>query len=214
MNSHSFLHKDEELILLPERCIYWPAQKALLIADTHLGKITHFRKSGIAVPDRAAYRNLQRLESLLKDQRPEKVYFLGDLFHSELNSEWLAFKALLRSYPEIRFILIQGNHDILHEVSYANLKFEVHTEPLNIGPFTLSHEPLQDSPGYNLCGHIHPGVRMSGAARQSMRLPCFYFGEKGGILPAFGEFTGLHILQPKKQDQVFIIAGSKVMKAA
>lgn len=200
-------------MLLPEKCMYWPTQKALLIADTHLGKITHFRKSGIAVPDRAAYRNLQRLETLLKSYKPDKVYFLGDLFHSELNTEWLAFKDLLRTYPHIHFILIQGNHDILHEVSYANLKFEVHTEPLKVGPFILSHEPLENCEGYNLCGHIHPGVRMMGAARQSMRLPCFYFGEKGGILPAFGEFTGLYILHPKKQNQVFIIAGSKVLKA-
>ena len=209
-----FLWKGEQLFLLPDRCIHWPGEEALLIADTHLGKITHFRKSGIAVPDGAAFRNLQRLEDLLQTYSPQTVYFLGDLFHSELNTEWLAFKALLKRYTAIRFVLIQGNHDILHELSYANLKSEVYNQPLNVGPFTLSHEPLEHCSGYNLCGHLHPGVRLLGTARQSLRLPCFYFGEKGGILPAFGEFTGLYILQPKKKDQVFIIAGAKVMKAA
>ncbi len=214
MGTHNLQWKGEELQLLPERCVFWPAQKALLIADAHLGKITHFRKSGIAVPQSAAFRNLQRLEMLLKSYQPETVYFLGDLFHSELNTEWLALKELLRAFPAVRFVLIQGNHDILHELSYSNLKFEVHSEPLDVGPFTLSHEPLEECKGYNLCGHIHPGVRMLGNARQKLRLPCFYLGQKGGILPAFGEFTGLYILQPKKQDQVFIIAGARVLKAA
>ena len=203
----------EQLQLLPDKAIYWPSQRALLIADSHLGKIRHFRKSGIALPGSAAYENLHRLESLLRQFQPEKVIFLGDLFHSEMNFEWLEFKAFLAKYAEIKFILIQGNHDIFHDLSYEY--FEVHKTPLEIGPFILSHEPMEEEHAlYNLCGHIHPGVRMFGQARQSMRFPCFYFGAHQGILPAFGVFTGLHLLKPEKQDNIFVIAGSEVIPAS
>ncbi len=200
--------------LLPEKAIFWEQQKTLLIADTHFGKIMHFRKAGIAVPDAPAFQNLKRLERLLRAQVPETVIFLGDLFHSELNTEWLAFKEIIKKFPEVNFELVTGNHDILHELSYANGRFTVYDQPLESGPFVFSHEPMEHPTLYNLCGHIHPGVRMVGSGRQSLRLPCFYFGEKGGILPAFGEFTGLYLLQPKKKDSVFVIVENRVIKAA
>lgn len=200
-----------QLELLPEKAVYWPAEKTLLIADSHLGKIRHFRKAGIALPGSAGMRNLQQLEKLLKRYRPEQVIFLGDLFHSEMNYEWLQFKAFLENHTQTLFKLVQGNHDILHETSYRH--FDLHTTPLDYGPFTLSHDPLVEHQRYNICGHVHPGVRMTGPARQSMRLPCYFFGERQAILPAFGVFTGLHLMKPDKGDRVYIIAGSEVMAA-
>lgn len=214
MMSVSFRFKEQELLLLPEKAIFWKEEKALLIADPHFGKITHFRKAGIALPGKAAFRNLLRLEKLIKTHRPQQVIFLGDLFHSEMNSEWLIFKELLRNYAQVDFQLVQGNHDILHETSYANSHFRLYEEPVRRGPFWLSHEPEESELGYNLCGHLHPGVNMVGAGRQSLRFPCFYFGEKGGVLPAFGEFTGLHLLKPQKGDSVFIVTEREVIKAA
>ncbi len=201
----------QDFILIPEKAIYWKQQDALLIADLHFGKITHFRKAGIAVPDGAAFKNFKRLQTLLNNYPCHKVIFLGDLFHSELNSEWLAFKGLIQNNPTISFHLITGNHDILHNSSYYNTGIVVHHEVMELHPIILSHEPLADTELYNLAGHIHPGVRILGGARQSLRLPCFYFGRKGGILPAFGEFTGLYIVHPKKDDKVFVIAGDKVL---
>lgn len=203
----------QNLKLLPQKAIFWEEEKALLLADTHFGKVTHFRKSGISIPDGAALQNLQDLDLLIQKTKPEQVLFLGDLFHSEMNSEWLLFKNLLQKHSTIQFKLIQGNHDIFHEFTYTKSRFEIFEEALEMKPFILSHEPLEDHTLYNLCGHIHPGVKMLGQAKQALRLPCFYFGESQGILPAFGEFTGLHVLKPKKTDTVFIVANNSVIKA-
>lgn len=210
----TFTLKEELLHLLPEKAIYWPSQKALLIADLHLGKITHFRKAGIPLPDKAALQNLSLLEKLIRQHQPEEVIFLGDLFHSELNSEWLHFKELLKRYRETSFQLVQGNHDILHEISYANSHFKLFKTPFQKGPFWLSHEPCENDGAYNLCGHLHPGVRLVGSGRQSLRFPCFFFGARGGILPAFGQFTGLALLKPSARDKVFIITGKEVVETA
>ena len=204
-----FEHLNQQLALLPEKAIYWENQKTLLIADPHFGKITHFRKAGIPIPDQAAHKNLIILVGLIKAHKPEKVIFLGDLFHSEMNTEWMMFKELLNEFYEIEFILIQGNHDILHERSYQNSSLKVLPE-FNLSPYNFTHEPQEHHALYNLSGHLHPGVRMQGKGRQSMRFPCFYFGSKHGILPAFGEFTGLHIISVKKDDTVFIITPTEV----
>lgn len=210
--SHIFILCGQQLQLLPDKAIFWIEEKAILIADTHFGKINHFRKAGIPLPDGAALNNFIRFVRLIKSIQPEKVYFLGDLFHSEMNMEWVYFKDILKKFPHIRFHLIQGNHDILHNTSYTH-HFELHTKGFSTGPFLLTHEPVENSNGlYNLCGHIHPGIKLTDKGRQRLYLPCFYFGEKGGILPAFGEFTGLYMLQSKAEDQLFVISGQEVIR--
>lgn len=199
------------LLLLAERAIFWPERELLLISDAHFGKVTHFRKAGIGIPPSAAHHNLQRFENLLIKTGARAVIFLGDLFHSELNSEWLTFKACLRRHPSVHFTLVGGNHDILHPQSYANLQLTVKEEPYALNPFLLSHYPWENSESYNLCGHLHPGVRLTGSGRQSLRLPCFFFGKAQGVLPAFGEFTGLHLMRPRAGDKVFVLVDGKLL---
>ena len=65
---------------------------------------------------------------------------------------------------------------------------------------------------YNLAGHVHPSIKLRGKARQSLRLPCFYFSDQNGLLPAFGKFTGTAIIRPKKTDQIFApVSDSEIM---
>jgi hypothetical protein len=80
------------------------------------------------------------------------------------------------------------------------------------GPFILNHEPGASRGGYALAGHIHPAVRLSASGESSLRLPCFWFGARYGVLPAFGAFTGSAEVLPRKGDQVFVIAEHEVMK--
>ena len=106
-----------------------------------------------------------------------------------------------------------GNHDILDHKRYDFLKM-CH-DSLVIEPFILSHEPLPEKRldnNYNLCGHLHPSIRISGPARQSFRVECFYFGKKQAILPAFGTFTGTSKLPKRaKNDSIFAITENEVI---
>lgn len=204
--------RNEKLFLLPEKAIYWPSKKLLLIADLHIGKSAHFRKNGIAVPAIAENNNWLVLHRLFKLHEPERVCFLGDLFHSTKNKVWEVFSELINSYPQIQFELVIGNHDILPIKNYQDIGFKV-LESLLEEPFLFTHEPLEDkSSYYNLAGHLHPGVKLRGKGKQTHRLPCFYFEKNGGILPAFGAFTGLSTLSIKKDVQVFAIVEDQVMK--
>ncbi len=210
----SFQFKEATLWLHPFRAIYWEEEQVLFLADLHLGKINHFRRAGIPVPIAASDANWDRLQSLLFDLKPNSVYFLGDLFHSEYNPEWEDLVQLTQQFSNIRFQLIQGNHDILPTHCYQEAGLKVHAEGLAIGPFWLTHHPISTSPEslYNLAGHLHPGVMLKGLGRQRKRVPCFYFGAVGGILPAFGTFTGLSSIKPVNGDRVFVLAGDSVLE--
>lgn len=202
----------ERMSLLPEKAIYWQSRHVLFIADLHIGKVSHFRKNGIPVPMQASTSNKNRLFLLLDSLDVREVIFLGDLFHSDYNDEWQILEELVSRYSDISFHLVVGNHDILQDKLYESTRLVLHRGVWHLGPFALSHEPDSETAGYNLCGHIHPGIHLRGRGRQSLRLPCFYFDDNQGILPAFGAFTGLYNLQATKTSQVYVIGDNKVIK--
>ncbi|MEN2282044.1 ligase-associated DNA damage response endonuclease PdeM [Algoriphagus sp. SE2] len=201
------------LILLKEKAVWVPEINSIFIADLHFGKAAHFRKSGIPIPEPIHQEDLNILYSLLTTYDPKNVYFLGDLFHSDLNNQWNTLNHFLRGFPNINFNLVLGNHDILPSSTYDLSTFSVFKEPLEIENLILSHEPLEEirDGKINLCGHIHPGIRLVGKARQSVRLSCFFYRPNQLILPAFGRFTGLALIQPSSKDQVYGITKEKVI---
>lgn len=198
--------------LLLHKAIYWPRFKALLLADLHLGKINHFRKSGIPLPVKANDRNIEMLVDLIHSVNPERVICLGDLFHSYYNPEWEVFGEVVKHFSHVRFELVLGNHDVMSRHQYDRKGIILH-EQLQLGDFLLTHHPMEDlaEGKYNLAGHIHPGVTLSGRGRQVVTLPCFYFGKQQALLPAFGVFTGLARIKPAKNDKVFVIADNKIL---
>lgn len=207
----SLIIQGQELELLAEKALLWSKRSALIIADVHLGKITHFRKSGMPIPRQAELENYERLSSLILNRGIKRVLILGDLFHSRLNSEWDRFVRFLKDFQEVGFELVHGNHDILPDSAYQHANLLLHGETHREGPFIFSHHPLENFEAYNIYGHIHPGVIMSGVGRQSLRLPCFHFMSDSAVLPAFGSFTGLHIIKAKASDQVFVISDQSII---
>lgn len=206
---------NQDLLLLPQRAIYWQQQKTLIAADVHLGKVGHFRKAGIAVPRDMEQGDLGVLSDLIDEHRPEKIVFLGDLFHSDINADWDWFKLWRQQFPKLEIILIRGNHDIVHDDHYRQLNIVMH-DSLLIEPFLMLHHPqaeekLDKLNGYVFCGHIHPGVNLTGRGRQSLTLPCFAFGKRQGILPSFGKFTGRVAIRNLKTDRIFAVLKDKVM---
>lgn len=202
-----------ELHLLKEKAIWSPELKSLFLSDLHFGKASHFRKSGIPIPEPIHDEDLLKIEFLISTYQPEHFYFLGDLFHSDWNEQWDTLNNFLRNFKETIFHLVKGNHDILELSSYSTSNFEIHPQPIELGKLFLSHEPQSEIPIglINLCGHIHPGVRLVGKGRQSFRLPCFYLRDNQLILPAFGNFTGLAMIHPMPHDQIFGVTKEKVI---
>ncbi|HEX6223834.1 MAG TPA: ligase-associated DNA damage response endonuclease PdeM [Chryseolinea sp.] len=205
----------ETLLLLPQKAAFWQKKNVLFLADLHLGKINHFRKAGIPVPAKANDKNLELLIDLLRFTKPDRVICLGDLFHSHYNPEWEVFGEVVKHFRNISFELVLGNHDIMSDIQYSRKGIRVH-DTLRLDPFILTHHPMSEieKQCYNIAGHVHPGVNLRGKGKQSVTLPCFYFGECSGLLPAFGMFTGLAKIRPKKEDKVFVIVEEKIVELA
>ncbi len=199
--------KGENIKLLPQCAIYWEDMQLLILSDLHLGKAGHFRKHGIPVSRKIHLSDLQTLEKLLQDYKPKQVILLGDLFHSTENNEWNDFLTFLEVYDNVKFTLVEGNHDILSEYPKTLEVLPI----LEMPPFSFTHI-RQDSDYYNISGHIHPGATVRGKGRQSITMPCFFFTEAYGVLPAFGQFTGIKKIRPKKDDRVFGIADRTIIE--
>jgi len=205
--------RNQQLALLPQKALFWIEKKYLILSDLHLGKTGHFRKSGIAAPGKANLKNIERLSSLVNDIQPKKILFLGDLFHSSANREWFQFEEWRKTFPELSILLITGNHDQLHSSFYQSADIEV-IDRLELENFLFVHDAsdLQKSSDTTIIsGHIHPGVKLKGKGKQKLRLPCYSISDHQIILPAFGEFTGLHIIQPDENRKIFLIVENSVI---
>ncbi|WP_199140611.1 ligase-associated DNA damage response endonuclease PdeM [Pedobacter sp. ASV12] len=206
--------KDEELILTKERAVFFPKEQLLAISDLHLGKSAHFRKAGIQVPTTLAQSDLQRLSSLLEKFQPKTLLINGDMFHHDHNTEVDDFARWKQQYNPIEFVLVKGNHDQLDEQSYHHLGIKIYDPSYCTTKFCFIHDfvKCKEEALYPISGHIHPGITLLGKAKQSLRFPCFYFGADYAVLPAFSAFTGLSMIRPKTNDQIFAITPSKVIK--
>ena len=109
----SFQLLNQDLLLLPQRAVYWQQQQMLIAADVHLGKVGHFRKAGISVPRDMEQGDLAVLSDLIYEHQPQKLLFLGDLFHSDINADWEWFALWRQQFPKLEIALIRGNHDII-----------------------------------------------------------------------------------------------------
>ncbi|GGG41354.1 DEAD/DEAH box helicase [Croceivirga lutea] len=200
----------QQFVLHPLGGIYWVEKSMLLISDVHLGKVSHFRKFGAAVPQKAIHKNFLLLDKIVSEFQPFHLCFLGDLFHSSLNKEWDFFANWVAKTPS-KISLVIGNHDIIASEKFTALDIEIFTE-LQLDNFLLTHHPEEHQKLFNFCGHIHPAIKLQGFGRQRLKLPCFFKTKKQLILPAFGEFTGNHTLKPKKEDDVFVLVEGEVIK--
>jgi len=132
--------KGEKLILSKDRAIYWESKKMLIISDLHLGKGAHFRQAGIQVPATITGTDLDKLALLIKKFSPEILLVTGDMFHHKMNSEVEMFQVWRTQYPELKIILIKGNHDLLRPKDYNGLDIKIYDKELLCGPFRFIHD--------------------------------------------------------------------------
>lgn len=215
MQFYPLLIKEQKLVLSAERCLYWEDQQSLILSDMHVGKAAHFRKAGIAIPQQVFQEDLLRLFQQIHFFSPKRIIVTGDLFHSESNLEHEWFSKWRRALAGIQLILVKGNHEILHNHLYEELGIEVVERELIAAPFRFAHDLNDDSEEqlFLFSGHTHPGIKIAGKAKQSFVFPCFYFTKSYCILPAFSKFTGKHIVEMKKGEQVFAIVGEGSSKS-
>ncbi|HEY4156141.1 MAG TPA: ligase-associated DNA damage response endonuclease PdeM [Puia sp.] len=222
-----FPHKilNQQFWLTGDRTLFWEEEKALIVSDLHFGKTGHFRKSGIAVPQSVYKEDLQRLIVQIQHFQPRQLIIVGDMFHSRANLELELFLKWRADLPDLDIQLVKGNHDILKEDWYENAGIRLNRTTLSMNRFHFVHDisgcQYQDegftghsrlARPYFFSGHIHPGIRIQGMGKQSLCFPCFYFGKEYAVLPAFSRFTGVALIDPEEEEQVFAIVNNSIVR--
>lgn len=202
-----------ELWLLADKAIYYPEQRALLIADVHFGKAAAYRKLGQPVPHGTTQNNLQRLDELLSAYPCDRLIFLGDFLHAPESRAPATLEAIAAwrcRHPTLQITLIRGNHDKRAGDPPLELAIETVPEPLLMGPFALQHEPHPHPSHHVLAGHVHPVYHLQGRGRQRLRLACFYLHEGVSLLPAFGAFTGGYKVERDQHSRIYVVGDGAV----
>lgn len=206
----------ELLWLLPDRAVYWPAKRTLLVADPHFDKAATFRLSGIPAPKGTTALALSRLDAMIGSCTPARIVFLGDFLHARRgrSSEVLSGLRLWRDrHSDLEMLLVRGSHDLRAGDPPPEVGITGVHGPLREEPFALVHHPMTVDGAYVLAGHVHPCITLRGKGRQHERLACFWMGWGVGVLPAFGEFTGCSPIRPVEGDRVYVVAEGAVVEA-
>ena len=175
-----------ELLWAGPRALYWPREKALLVADLHLEKASFFARFGQMLPPYDSRETLGQLADALRLTQAHRVLCLGDNFHDPEGSTRLEphaagmLEALARATD---WVWITGNHD------QGQVPFGTAVEELDLAGLVLRHEALPGETRAELSGHYHPRLRVAVRGRMIAR-PCAVRSESKLILPAFGALTG------------------------
>ena len=208
--------RGEDLWLHPQRAVWWPARRTVIVADTHFGKSAVFGYFGVAVPAGSDQYDRERLSRLVQETGATRLLILGDFLHAPLaagSREAQDLAAWADGLRDIEIRVIAGNHDRGTSGGGMPVKWQVHDllEP----PFCFTHDadrtPRRDDL-YCLSGHIHPVVRLRGLAKRAPRVPIFWQRRSGIVLPSFGLFTGGYLVRPDTDDHVFAVGSQSVVR--
>jgi len=201
--------QDEVFTLTNQRALFWKKEKALILSDLHIGKTAHFRKNGIALSNQIFESDLQRLSVLIEYFQPEKFIVVGDLLHAGDNSDVDKFCEWKNQFPEIEFLLVEGNHDRTSKKLEAKLCLNFKSSQLEIDDITFVHDFEKSNPKFQITGHIHPGIVLNSFVKK-IKLPCFAVSDNQLLLPAFSEFTGLDTKNLPKKGKFYVFTDAEI----
>jgi hypothetical protein len=183
-----FSFAGEEMLLVQGRALFWPRERALLVADLHLEKASFFASFGQMLPPYDSRETLERLALSVRETGAVRLFALGDNFHDAkggLRLEPHAAGMLAALTRVLDWVWISGNHDGgVSKVAGGTLAEEVAA-----GGLTLRHKAAPSTRTPELSGHFHPRLMLSARGRRIAR-PCAVMSEQRLILPAFGALTG------------------------
>jgi len=222
----AFAFCGEEFRLTADRALYWPRERALLVADLHLEKASYYAKSGQLLPPYDSRATLERLALAIRETDARRVLTLGDNFHDSAGPERLephAAGMLAALTRAVDWVWITGNHDAAMEAQAGGTL----AHELVIAGLVLRHRASPQECRPELSGHFHPRLQIK-VHHRHIRRPCAVVSADDAgcgrmILPAFGALTGgmdardpaiLSALQPAARIDAVLPARGRLVRFA
>ncbi len=183
-----FSFADHALFALPQGALFWPARRALLVADLHFEKASWFASFGQMLPPYDSIATLSDLTAIVDAVDPAEIWCLGDSFHDSAGSGRLPprAQAMLRALTaRTRWTWVTGNHDPAPADHHGGAV----VDEARVDGLVLRHEADPAEPCPELSGHFHPKLRVQVRGRHVSRR-CFVASATKIVLPAFGALTG------------------------
>ena len=221
----------EELLLTEGRAVYWPRERALLVADLHLEKGSFFARHSQPIPPYDSRETLERVALAIRATGARRVITLGDNFHDAGGGARLephACGMLAALTRAVDWVWITGNHDIGRDGAVAEAQCGgALVAELELAGMILRHQAKPGETRPELSGHFHPRLQLTVQRRRIVR-PCAVVsanenadGSRSGrmILPAFGAFTAgmsasdpaiLSALQPAQAIDALVPAAGRL----
>lgn len=200
--------------LVQGRALFWPREMALLVADLHLEKGSHFAARGQLIPPYDSRETLGRLALAIRATGARRVFCLGDSFHDDdgparLEPHAAGMLAALTRATD--WLWIAGNHD-----SGAGTM----VDELEVSGVHLRHRARAGETEPELSGHFHPRLAVMARGRRIVR-PCSVSSGNRMILPAYGALTGgmdagapeiISAMQPAREIRALAQAGRRLVE--
>ena len=177
-----------DFLASPDGALFWPAERALLVADLHLEKASWFARFGQMLPPYDSHTTLSALARDVARSGAERLYCLGDSFHDRFGCDRLPADAralLMALTGRLDWVWITGNHDAGF-VDHCGGRI---AEELHVRGIVLRHEAVAGDPTPEISGHFHPKLRLHRKGRNLSRR-CYVASATKLILPAYGALTG------------------------
>lgn len=177
-----------DFLASPSGALFWPAERALLVADLHLEKASWFARLGQFLPPYDSQATLAALADDVAATDARRLYCLGDSFHDRFGCDRLPTPAreLLQSLTSrLDWVWIIGNHD----PGFADHCGGRLAEECAVAGIVLRHAAAATESRPEISGHFHPKLRLQLRGRSVSRR-CFVAAPSKLILPAYGSLTG------------------------
>lgn len=195
----------EEMELLPERAIFWPAMELLLIAD--IGWV--FTKKTVIA---SGLEELEHIKEVVQKKSVKRVLLLGDVapegrsFDKELLVEIKIWSQNLRcpfyiAFPKTPYISIE------EAKGYGVAAW---ADPLIIPPFAFSKDPHENDKYFTFSGHVHPQIVLK-KGKDRVFFPCFQVKQHQAILPSFTDDAAPQAISWTSEERIFAIDGSTII---
>ncbi|MEC7361652.1 MAG: ligase-associated DNA damage response endonuclease PdeM [Pseudomonadota bacterium] len=187
MSNRSTEFAGQSFELHPSGALFWRQASMLVLGDLHLEKATSYHRSGQFLPPYDTAQTLAGLAAVIAETSPERLLFLGDVFHD--GAAWSRMapddrKTLAEITGSRGSIWVEGNHDQCF-VPPGHSACAEHVE----AGLVFRHIMNEADPRPEISAHYHPaGIVSHRGAR--LRRPCFVQAGTRFMLPAFGVLTG------------------------
>ena len=149
-----------------ERCLILEKERTLVIGDLHLGYEKALEDDGIYIPRMNTDSIRDSLNRIISKYEPETIVLLG----------------VLRLIMEAaKVIVVKGNHDNYIQNIIADFGLEA-VDYVDIGGYRLEHGHDDSGVRPVVIGHEHPSVRIPGELAGGMKVQCFLYMRKEGII--------------------------------